>query len=357
MSVTPWKGLGRLGRLRRVAALGTAAVTALALTACGGGSSASQDGTLHMNVGVQSLVLQTYYPQLAEALGYFKDEKLDVSITVGESTANSVQGLIGGSIDAYLGGPEGLVASQQGADLKFVAAAANRSIWNVVAAPGTTSFADLAGKNIGVSALQSISTVTMRQALQANGVDASKLNYIVAGGTAKRFAALQADRVAAVPLGLPVNYQASDSGGFVDMGNTNDIGAPPLVAAVITVSGAWAQSHQEEMHRFLRAYQRVINALYDPAMTQKLVDLTATGLKVDPKYMEKSITELFLKGPSVGTSMPKDSHIDIPALQTSADAFQEFGALDHKVDPAPLVDMSYLENAQKSLSTNPPAAQ
>lgn len=354
MPVTSSRGLGRL---RRVAALATAAVAALALTACGGGPSAGQDGTLHMNVGVQSLVLQTYYPQLAEALGYFKDEKLDVGITVGESTANSVQGLIGGSIDAYFGGPEGLVASQQGADLKFVAAAANRSIWNVVAVPGTKSFADLNGKNIGVSALQSISTVTMRQALQANGVDASNLKYIVAGGTAKRFAALQADRVAAVPLGLPVNYQASDSGGFVDLGNTNDVGAPALVAAVVTVNGPWAQAHQEEMHRFLRAYQRVINALYDPTMTQQLVDLTSKGLQVNPKYMEKSIRELFLQGPAVGKSMPKDLHIDIPALQTSADAFQEFGALSHRVDPAPLIDMSYLENAQKSLTINPPPSR
>ncbi|WP_300017591.1 ABC transporter substrate-binding protein [Pseudonocardia sp.] len=340
------------GRLRRAAATVTAVVAAVALAGCGTDEGA--DGRLELNIGVQSLVLQTYYPQLAEELGYFEDENLDVNIIVGENTANSVQGLIGGSIDAYLGGPEGITATQQGADLKFVAAGANRSIWNIVARPGTTSFDQLAGQPIGVSAVQSISTVTMRQALEANGVDAASLDYIVTGGTAKRFAALQAGQVAAVPLGVPVNYQAAETAGFVDMGNTNAIGAPPIVAAVVTVEGGWAAENSEALTRFLRAYQRVIDDLYDPAMTQRLVEITAEGLQIEPRYMERSIRDLFLEGPEVGQSMPQDAHIDPAGLQVAADAFLEFGALQQRVDPSPLVDHSYLEAAQRSLTENPP---
>jgi ABC-type nitrate/sulfonate/bicarbonate transport system substrate-binding protein len=341
-------------RLRRLAAVLTALVAAAALTACGSGGGGSAGGRLHLNIGVQSLVLQTYYPQIAQQLGYFEDENLDVTITVGENTANSVQGLIGGSIDAYLGGPEGIVASQRGAGLKFVAAGANRSIWNVVARPGTTSFAQLNGQQIGVSAVQSISSVTMRQALEANGVNGAGIDYIVAGGTAKRFAALQAGQVAAVPLGIPVNYQAAESNGFVDLGNTNDVGAPPIVAAVVTVEGGWAKEHSEALNRFLRAYQRAINALYDPTMTQRLVDLTSQGLKIEPRYMQRAIDDLFLKGDKVGQSMPKDAHIDRAGLQVASDAFREFGSFPDRFDPSSLIDESYLDAAQKSLIDNPP---
>lgn len=341
------------GRLRRAAAAVTALIAAAALTGCGGGNT-GEDGKLKLNIGVQSLVLQTYYPQLAESLGYFDEEGLDVSITVGESTANSVQGLLGGSIDAYLGGPEGIVAAQQGADLRFVAAGANRSIWNLVAKPGTTSITQLAGQPIGVSAAASISTVTMRQALEANGVDGAGLDYIVAGGTAKRYAALQAGQVAAVPLGIPVNYQAAETEGFVDLGNTNKIGAPPIVAAVVTVENSWAQENSEALTKFLRAYQRVINDLYDPAMTARLVELTSEGLQIEPRFMERAITDLFLAGPEVGESMPEDVHIDPAGLQVAADAFREFGSFPDRVDPAPLVDHSYLEAAQRSLTENPP---
>lgn len=350
MSRTRHRGLGRL---RRTTAVFTAFVATITLAGCGAGS-AGGDGRLSLNIGVQSLVLQTYYPQLAEKLGYFDDENLDVNITVGENTANSMQALLGGSIDAYLGGPDGISATQQGANLKFVAAGANRSIWNVVARPGITSFDALAGQPIGVSAIQSISTVTTRQALEANGLDGASLDYIVTGGTAKRFAALQAGQVAAAPLGLPINYQASETAGFVDLGNTNEVGAPPIVAAVLSVEGGWAEENSEALTRFLRAYQRVINDLYDPAMTQQLVELTSEGLQVEPRYMERAITELFLEGPAAGQSMPRDAHIDPAGLQVAADAFLEFGALQQRVDPSPLIDHSYLEAAQRSLTENPP---
>lgn len=341
-----------------------AAAAAMALlAACGGDDAAvtpdstatGEDRTaerLTMNIGVQSLVLQTYYPQLAEDLGYFEDENLDVTITVGESTANSVQGLIGGSIDAYLGGPEGMAANQQGADLRFVVAASNRSIWNLVTSPEITSLDQLNGANIGVSALQSISTVTLRQALAANGVDVDTLNYIAAGGSAKRFAALLADQVQAVPLGIPVNYQASDTEGFTDFGNTNDLGAPPVAGAVVTVSKEWADEHPEEMTRFLRAYQRTVDALYNPDMTDEITAIVAEGIAVEPEYMRRAIDEIFFQAD--GQIMPADSHIDPEALQTAADAFLEFDAISEPMDASTMLDMSYLETAQESLESDPP---
>jgi NitT/TauT family transport system substrate-binding protein len=345
----------------RVLSVVSVALLLVGTSACGGssstessssGSSAAADKQLTLNMGVQSLVIQTYYPQLAEALGYFKDENLKVNVTVGESTANSVQGLIGGSIDLYNGGPEGLSANEQGADLRFIAAGSNTSIWNLVAAKGITDIKQLQGAAIGVSALQSISTVTTRQALAANGVDPKSLKFIVAGGSSKRFAALQAGQVKAVPLGIPVNYQASESEGFKDFGNTNDLGAPPLSGAVITVSKKWADGHKEELRRFLRAYQRTIDALYDPAMKDKIADIVATGIKVDKPYVERAIDEIFLSGKS--KSMPKDAKVDPAALQTAADAFVEFGALKKKIDASTTIDNSYLEDAQNSLKTDPP---
>jgi ABC-type nitrate/sulfonate/bicarbonate transport system substrate-binding protein len=221
-----------------------------------------------------------------------------------------------------------------------------------VAAKDITDIKQLEGQTIGVSALQSISTVTTRQALAANGVDPKKLKFIIAGGTSKRFAALQANRVKAVPLGIPVNYQATETEGFKDFGNTNDIGAPPVAGAVVTVSKKWADSHKEEMRRFLRAYQRTVDALYDPSKKDQIVKIVSEGVKVDPKYMERAVDDIFLSGKS--EMMPKDAHIDPAALKTAADAFLEFGALKKKTDGSEALDMSYLKDAQKSLQDNPP---
>jgi ABC-type nitrate/sulfonate/bicarbonate transport system substrate-binding protein len=345
--------------LTRTVRLGLCILALLSLTvACGGGggepSASSSSTRLTMNVGVQSVILQTYYPELAQSLGFFDDENLDAKITVGDSTATAVQALLGGSLDVYVGGPEGLAANEQGADVRFVAAAANRSIWNVVAAPGISDIKQLQGANVGVSALQSISTVTTRQALRAQGVDPSTLTLVTAGGTSRRYAALQAGQVKAAPLGIPVNYQASQSKGFKDFGSTNELGAPPIASVVVAVSKKWANAHPEQMQRFLRAYQRTIDALYDPSQQQRVVDILSKGLKVEPPYVERALQDMFRSGPEAGQVMPRDAHIDKGALQTAADAMLEFGGLKARVDVSTAIDQSYLEKAQASLRTAPP---
>lgn len=363
--------IGRLGRRKATGAL--AAVVALsALAACGGSSAGSSSKAgggdtasssanggydtskpLTIKIGLQALVVQTAYPRMAEALGYFKDENLKVELIQGEATANSVQGLIGGSLDAYLGGPEGLAANEQGADLRFVVGAADASIWDIVTTPDIKTLKDLEGKAIGVSAIQSISTVTMKQALKAKGVDVSKIRYVVAGGTSKRFAALKSGQVQAAPLGVPQNYQAVDEEKLKDFGNTQDLGAPPLDASVLTVSKKWADGHKETLVRFLRAYQRVIDDLYNPAKKDQLSQVIADQLKVDPKYASRAIDDLFLNtsGPH---PVAKDGGVNPEALQTAADAFVEFGALKKKVDASQAIDLSYLKMAQDSLKSSPP---
>jgi ABC-type nitrate/sulfonate/bicarbonate transport system substrate-binding protein len=332
-----------------------ACIVALVLAACGGGdggssgSGASAQKTFDLTVGVQTKILQTYYPQLADKLGYFREEGLNVKVIEGQNPAGSIQALIGGSLDLYLGGPEALPAAARGADIRFIAAGSNRSIWDIVATKDVRRVADLKGKLFGVSAVTSISTAASKQALEAQGVDPDGVKYVVAGGTGNRYTALMSGRIQAAPLGIPVNYQAADSGKLNDLGGTDtDLGAPPIAAVVLTVSKRWADGNKEPLQRFLRAYQRVIDALYDPAMTDKIVAAASADIKVEPKYMRRAIQTLFLDKRTGGSVLPRDGHIDMKAMQNSADAFLALEALPSKLDVTRFVDMSYLRAAQAS---------
>jgi ABC-type nitrate/sulfonate/bicarbonate transport system substrate-binding protein len=334
----------------------TAVLAALAIApfaACGSssepGSSGSGSGNAELTVGVQTKILQTYYPQLAQELGYFKQEGLNVKIVETQSPANTIQALIGGSLDLYLGGPEALPAAAKGADVRFIAAGSNRSIWDIVATKDVHALGDLKGKTFGVSATTSISTITARQALARNGVNPDDVKYVVAGGTGARFTALQNGRVQAAALGIPVNYKAAESG-LNDLGATDTaLGAPPVTGVVLTVSKRWADGHRDKLQRFLRAYQHVIDALYDPAMTDKIVNAAAADMKVDPGHVRRAVQTLFLDKKTGGAVLPRDGHIDVRALQTAADAFSDLGSISGHVDAGKYVDMSYLEAAQRSL--------
>ncbi len=350
-----------------------AAVLALTVAACGGdgkdtattgqgtgtsgGEATAYDTSqpCEMTVGLQALVIQTSYPRLAQGLGYFEDENLKVELLTGEVTSNNVQALIGGSLDAYLGGPEALAANEQGGDLVFVVGAANNSIWDVVTDRSITDLKQLEGKAYGVSSLASISTAAAKAALSNNGVDITKVNFVPAGGTSKRYAALQAGQVQGATLGIPQNYQAEDQDGFKNFGNTSvDLGAPAINASVLTVSDKWAKANSACLVRFLRAYQRVINDLYDPAKKDQLTEVVAAQLKVPAQYAARGIDELFLNNEGKDPAVGKDGRIDKESLQNSADAFVEIGALKKKVDATQFVDESYLEQAQKTLEDTPP---
>lgn len=346
------------------------AALALSLAACGGGDTASPQQPdsdnnaeasydtskpLKMKVGLQALVVQTSYPRLAQALGYFEDENLEVELLTGEVTSNNVQALIGGSLDAYLGGPEALAANAQGGDLIFVVGAANNSIWDVVASPEITELKQLEGKAYGVSSLASISTAAARSGLEAQGVDTSKIKFVAAGGTNKRYAALKAGQVQAATLGIPQNYQAEEDDGFKNFGNTSvDLGGPDINASSLTVSRKWAEANSEALVRFLRAYQRVIDDLYDPAMKDTLTKVIAEQLKVPDKYAARAIDELFLDNGGKDPAVGKDGRTDPTALQNAADAFVEIGALKEKMDPTQYIEESWLEQAQQTLKDFPP---
>jgi NitT/TauT family transport system substrate-binding protein len=344
-------------RRRRLACttIGAAAVLAIGVGACGGGGSDSGSGsgankTDNVTIGVQTKILQTYYAQLAEKLGFFKQEGLKVKIIVGQDPATTVQALIGGSLDLYLGGPEALPAAVKGADLRFIAGASNRSIWDIVTTKDVHRVGDLKGKLFGVSSLSSTSTATSKQAIQAQGVSPDAVKYIVAGGTGTRYTALLNGRIQGAALGIPVNYQAADSGKLNDLGSTDgQLGAPPIAATMLTVSQKWAQGHKPIVQRFLRAYQRVIDALYDPKMTDRIVNAAAADIEVKPQYVRRAIETLFLNKSTGGKVLPKDGHIDMKALQNIADAFVSLKLLPAKIDVAKFVDTSYLKAAQASL--------
>ncbi|NKX52175.1 ABC transporter substrate-binding protein, partial [Arthrobacter deserti] len=109
-----------------------AAASALALSACGGGSpsgsgaapaeTAAGDGSLtRISVGVIPIV-DTAPIWLGEAKGFFKEEGLDLDIQTASGGAAIVPGVVSGSSDfAFSNLISVMVAKDKGLDLQFVA--------------------------------------------------------------------------------------------------------------------------------------------------------------------------------------------------------------------------------------------
>jgi NitT/TauT family transport system substrate-binding protein len=123
-------------------------------------------------------VLNSSYPYLMMplALGYWKEEGLDVDVIPAGGSSQSIQQLLGKSADfAEVNSGSLIEAVAKGAPLRAVMA--NTTVdWSLVSSANGAikSLADFKGKSIGVSSLGSGGVQLLKAYLRANGLEADK---------------------------------------------------------------------------------------------------------------------------------------------------------------------------------------
>ncbi|HEX5868020.1 MAG TPA: ABC transporter substrate-binding protein, partial [Beijerinckiaceae bacterium] len=101
-------------------------------------------------------VLQYHPFYIAQQLGYYKDEKLDVRFEVSNGSSAALRQLIAGNVDAALPSPAAyLNAVAQGHDLRWIFSYEYANVFSLVVPDKSPikSVADLKGKSVGVSEL------------------------------------------------------------------------------------------------------------------------------------------------------------------------------------------------------------
>ena len=197
-----------------------AAIAALiVLAACGGtnttGGGGSQAVSLKIMVG--GLNKQIYLPNmLAQRLGYFKAENLDVTLIDEGSGQASEEEVVAGNVDAGSGAyVHPMVLNTQGKKIETIcqfgiapgeAEVVDASLTNI------TSVKDLAGKNLGVTDLGSGTHVLTQAILGSAGVDPTKAHYVAVGAGDTFIAAIQQKKIAAGMTTYPTISRLVNSG-------------------------------------------------------------------------------------------------------------------------------------------------
>jgi len=157
---------------------------------------------VHIAVGGKAL---TYYLPLtiAEQLGFFKDEGLDVTISDFAGGSRSLQAVIGGSADIVSGAFEHTInlQSKKQAFRAFVLQGRAPMIGLGVSTktlPNYEKPADLRGKKIGVTAPGSSTNMLVSFFLAQHGIKVSEVSIIGVGGGAGAVTALRSGQVDAI---------------------------------------------------------------------------------------------------------------------------------------------------------------
>lgn len=176
-------------------------ITAAAAVAAAGCAPVSFAANKSVKIAVGGKALYYYLPiSIAERLGYFRDEGLDVEIVDFQGGSRSLQAVVGGSADVVSGAFEHTLAMQargqamqafvlQGRAPQCVFAVSNKTM------PNYKSLTDLKGKRVGVTAPGSSSHAIAIYVLSTAGIKPSEVSFIGVGASAAAVAAMRSGQI------------------------------------------------------------------------------------------------------------------------------------------------------------------
>jgi NitT/TauT family transport system substrate-binding protein len=202
----------------RSAAALIASVTAIGLTACGssGGSASGSGGAALQNVTIMvSAPLATiiYLPTvLAQSLGYYKKEGLNVTVESVAGGADAAISLLSGSVDVVTGNYDHTIQlAAKGQTIEAFAQMTDSPGLILAAAPKDhgkyKSVADLKGATIGVSSPGGGSDILLRYLLARAGVPFSDVHEVSIGLGTTAVAAMEKGEVDAAVMLDPAYAQ------------------------------------------------------------------------------------------------------------------------------------------------------
>jgi NitT/TauT family transport system substrate-binding protein len=245
-----------------------------------------------VSIAVGGKNLFYYLPlTVAEQLGYFKDEGLQVEISDFAGGAKALQALVGGSADVVSGAFEHTILMQaknqpivafvlQGRAPQIVLAVNNKTM------PNYKSVADLKGKKIGVTAPGSSTSIMASYVLAKAGLKPTDVSFIGVGASAGALSAIrsgQIDAIANLDPVIAMLEQKNEIKSIADtrtLKDTNEVFGGPMPAATLYASEA-----------FIKKYPNTTQALTN-AMVRALKWIQKAG----PSDIIKAVPESYLLG-------------------------------------------------------------
>ncbi|HEX9445808.1 MAG TPA: ABC transporter substrate-binding protein [Candidatus Binatia bacterium] len=278
----------------------------------------------------------------AQANGFFKSEGLDVESTRFDITSQAVTALVTGAVNIASVTPDvAMLATIKGqGEVIIVSNEVRLPTWDFIVQPDVKAYAELKGKVLGVSQLQSASTLNLRQLLRKNGLKDGDYNVLQVGGSGKRYAALQSKQIAGTLITEPVNFEAMDAG-FRKLGGVYEVSVVPSV--VFAVSRSWAAANEKALVSLLRAVYKAQDWINNVKNKKGAVDLMVDLSKAQRASVERTYDK-FVNDLKVYNR----GDISADVIKTTLEDMAEIDAISKPVpDPNKFLDLGYRQKALK----------
>lgn len=232
---------------------------------------ADADTVTIMVGGINKII---YLPaKLTEALGYFKDEGLNVELQSQPAGVDAENQLIAGAVQGVVGFYDHTIDLQaKGKEVEaivvFGKVPGEVELVSTKAAPTFRTMADAKGKTMGVTGLGSSTDFLTRYLALRQGVESKDYSLLPVGAGNTFIAAMQQDRIQAGMTTEPTVSQMLKTGEakvLVDMRTEEGTRAAMgglYPASSLYVSNAWAESHKAQTSKLAHAFARTMQYLH-----------------------------------------------------------------------------------------------
>ena len=252
------------------------AVSALVLAASACGSGRPGAGGTHVRLAVGGANQMVYLPTtLAQELGFYTDEGLDVELQDFAGGSKALEALVGGSADVVSGFYDHTI--QMAADGRYLTAFVNMLrfpglvlVTSPQAAATVTRIEDLKGRVAGVTSAGSSSQMLLTYLLQRHGVPPDSVSITAIGSAATAIAAVERGKVDAGMMADPAfTLMALRTRGLrvlADLRSADGVkqafGTDTYPASVLYAPADWIAAHRDTTARLARAMVKTLRWMH-----------------------------------------------------------------------------------------------
>ncbi len=221
-----------------------------------------------VKIAVGGKALYYYLPlSIAESMGYYKDEGLDVEIIDFQGGSRALQAVVGGSADVVSGAFEHTISMQmrrQSMQAFVLQGRAPQVVFavNKKTMPNYKTIADLKGKKIGVTAPGSSSHAISLFVLASGGLKGSDVSFIGVGTGAAAVAAIRSGQIDAFASLDPVIATLMKDDLLIIVADTrvvqesDKLFGGPMVAGCLYSHTSWIKANPEKVQKLTNAVVR-----------------------------------------------------------------------------------------------------
>jgi NitT/TauT family transport system substrate-binding protein len=308
----------------RGASLITAGLVLALVAGCGdgGGSDTAAQGTGAdevCSIDVGTAVAGAFFIPMYVALegGYYEEEGVDVNLLVFNGGSDLMAAMASGSVP-IAGGATSSMASAvaEGVETKAIYGLLNTLPYDIVVTEDIGDWAELKGKNAGISGAGSLTDTTARLVLKNHGLEPEKDVQLLetGGGDAPRLAAMSAGQIAMTPsnpgsrpqvdkLGLKVMLEASD----FDL---------PFQGNAIVANTSFIEDEPDCVEAVVRATMRGAAALQDPEQEEMVREAIAEHVGTADKDVVGALYRYASAGKTNPAIFPIDGEVSVEGVET-----------------------------------------